>query len=437
MKTLIAILSCESYRINGNNQAMHDTWLPYVANEASVDYKIFMGQGSKCDKEDEVFLNVPDGYQYVTYKARAMHKYAADHGYTHIFKCYPDTYVCLSRLMASGFQKYDYVGNFACRPVAGPYCTGGAGYWVSRKAYENLIDAHIPTEDVIIESSSRRPLRIGRSPRRLELPTTTRVVHNTLMWADDKWTGEILAKLPTLKSYHDLRYEENVLGAGPEEGNQTISIHLSRWRKEGQAAHYDKQWLYDKHEKWLHRSVKQAINKIAIITPTIPRRHELLAECKDSVLSQTWGGEVFHAVGIDTFHDGPSVVRNNIIRDLDPSFEWLAFVDDDDVVFPEHLAILIEASADADVIYSDCIEEGFIKTWKTRAFNYNEVKADNYIPVTVLMRRSLFEKVGGYKISPPGEDQELWLRCAEAGARFVYVPKVTWKYRQHPQLRGY
>ena len=44
MKVLIAILSCESFRTNGNNQAMRDTCLPLVKG---ADYKIFMGQGSK------------------------------------------------------------------------------------------------------------------------------------------------------------------------------------------------------------------------------------------------------------------------------------------------------------------------------------------------------------------------------------------------------
>ena len=59
MKVLIAVLSCELYRINGNNQAMRDTWLPLVSG---ADYKIFMGQGSTCSQPDEVFLDVPDDY---------------------------------------------------------------------------------------------------------------------------------------------------------------------------------------------------------------------------------------------------------------------------------------------------------------------------------------------------------------------------------------
>ena len=40
MKALIAIISCESYRVNGNNQALRDTWLPSVSKELGLDYRI-------------------------------------------------------------------------------------------------------------------------------------------------------------------------------------------------------------------------------------------------------------------------------------------------------------------------------------------------------------------------------------------------------------
>jgi GT2 family glycosyltransferase len=106
------------------------------------------------------------------------------------------------------------------------------------------------------------------------------------------------------------------------------------------------------------------------------------------------------------------------------------------MLLPEHIATLVSASNGADVVYSNCQEEGFTKTWNTREFNYDAVKEANYIPVTVLMRRSMFEKVGGFQSEPyPGEDQHLWLRAALAGARFAYVPQTTWTYRQHPQHR--
>ncbi len=432
MKSLIAVMSCEAYRVNGNNQALRDTWLPDVSKEVGVDYKIFMGQGSQIEEKDEVLLDVPDDYGHVSYKGREVSRYVLQNGYDFVYKCYPDTYVCPSRLMTSGFENYDYMGNFSCVPRGKPsYCTGGVGYWSSRDVNAVLVDADIPTYSLIYPHPPRRPIRSPKRDSPVICPPT--IVYEDRQWAEDKWAGFIIGNYPSFKKLHDVRYEEDVYAAGPEKVNGTIAIHLSRSR-EGQSALYDKQWMYDKHNRWLGTS--ERAGKVAIITPTVPNRASLLEECKASVRAQDWSGEITHEICQDLNGEGPSKVRNRMISKLDPSYEWLAFVDDDDKILPNHISTLVEASSGADIIYSDSTEEGFIKVWKVRSFNYEDLKRANYIPVTVLMRRSLFEKIGGYTIPPPGEDQDLWLRAALAGGRFVYVPRVTWIYRQHPQHRG-
>ncbi len=435
MEVLVAIITCESFRTNGNNDAVRNTWLPDLV-KLGVDYKFFMGQGSKSTKDDEVLLDAPDDYHNVTYKTKEMYKYAAAKGYEYVFLCYPDTYVCPSRLMNSGFEQYDYVGNFVCNPSTGPYACGGTGHWASADLYMRMLDAAIPIEDVII---GKRPLRarFSRAPKRPESSTKPYTIKAIDMWAEDKWIGDMFNRLACLKKRHDPRYEDRTHTPGPEATNCKITQHLSEPGGEGFPGTYDPQWMYDKHHRWQDSMVNvKRIKKVAVITPSLASRCFLLEECKASVLAQTWDGEIYHAIGFDENKEGPTVTRNKIVRSLDSSFEWIAFVDDDDTVDANHLAALIASSGEGDVIYSECREEGFIKTWNTRAFNYDDVKAANYIPVTVLMRRSLFDKIGGYKVSPPGEDQELWLRAALAGGRFVYLPQVTWTYRQHPEHRS-
>ena len=432
MKILIAIVSCKLFKENGNNQAVRDTWLKGLCG---ADYKIFMGQGATATCSDEVVLQAPDDYQNVTYKTKEMYKYAHRNEYDYIFKCYPDTYVCSSRLLASGFEDYDYVGNYACKPMSGSYCCGGTGYWTSKAAYDLMLNAHIPTEDTIIDFS--RPKSVtGRMPGRVRRLNPIVVIPNTETWAEDKWSGDVFNKV-NLKKKHDVRYEDNVMCSGPEIGNTKITQHLSRPIRPGQPSQYDKQWMYDKHSAWL-QSLKNAetVSSIAVVTPTLPSRKTLLVECKSSVKNQTYRGTVQHAVGIDTIGEGAALTRNKIVKSLDPECEWLAFLDDDDKFLPKHLEVLTAACSGADVVYSECREEGFNKTWKTREFNYESVKHENYIPVTALVRRSAFEKVGGFREKPyPGEDQNLWLRMYEAGCRLVYVPQETWTYRQHPQHR--
>lgn len=285
-----------------------------------------------------------------------------------------------------------------------------------------------------------------------------------LTWAEDKWTGGLVYTHEDLKIYHDPRYEENVYGAGPEHSNNTISVHLSRTNYvEGSPAKYEHTWMHDKHNAWLRGVVipvsgfhnkdirefydwehemfdpegrEHTISRIAVITPTVASRSSLLEECKASVKAQTWSGDLLHVIREDYTKVGAAAMRNKIVEGLDPSYEWLIFCDDDDLLLPEHISTLAASSEGADVIYSDCAEEGFTKTWRTREFNYDEVKEANYIPVTVLMRRSMFEKCGGFDLKHyPGEDQWMFLNAASVGARFKYVPKVTWKYRQLPQYR--
>jgi hypothetical protein len=432
MKVLIAVLSCELFRTNGNNQAVRDTWLPLVKG---ADCRIFMGQGSKVSQNDEVFLDVPDDYSHVTYKTRAIYKWASEENYDYIFKCYPDTYVCPSRLMLSGFEKYDYSGNFACKPLSGAYCCGGTGYWLSKKAYTPLIDAKVYEEDTIVFGGTKHS-PLSRAVRRPPRPPI--VLKNIDTWAEDKWTGDFIKHNGLYSKHHDKRYEDDVMASGPQIGNTKITQHLSRPIQEGEHSYYENQWMLNKHREWLDSlsRIESKIKKVAVITPTVLDRHLLLQECKDSVSAQTWGGSVYHAIGEDTKKEGAAITRNRIVRNVDSEYEWLAFVDDDDIIYPNHLSTLIEGSEDADIIYSDCEEEGFIKTWKTREFNYAEVKAENYIPVTVLMRRSVFDKIGGFPLDHfPGEDQWMFLNAASAGAKFKYIPKTTWMYRKHPQHR--
>jgi fringe-like protein len=73
-------------------------------------------------------------------KTEALAKYALDTGYDFVFKCDDDTYVNVERLLASGFESHDYVGNMDehWTPTLGKYqwAQGGAGYWLSRQAME-------------------------------------------------------------------------------------------------------------------------------------------------------------------------------------------------------------------------------------------------------------------------------------------------------------
>ena len=74
--------------------------------------------------------------------------------------------------------------------------------------------------------------------------------------------------------------------------------------------------------------------------------------------------------------------------------------------------------------------------WNPNAlFDADRLRDGNYIPSTVLLRRSLVDALDGWRDSsevPHGwDDWDFWLRALDVGARFVCAPVVTWSYRFH------
>lgn len=170
---------------------------------------------------------------------------------------------------------------------------------------------------------------------------------------------------------------------------------------------------------------------MSVLTPTLPERSRLLHECKQSVAAQTVPAE--HLVVTDTQKEGPGVLRNRLAETA--CGDWLLPLDDDDVLDPPFLEILLPYTHDFDVVYGWCRVEGIDWT-PNRLFRADTLKRYNFIPVTALIRKSLFQRVGGFMDTKP-EDWDLWKRCLEAGARFKCVDEVVWTYRVQPDSRNW
>ncbi len=128
--------------------------------------------------------------------------------------------------------------------------------------------------------------------------------------------------------------------------------------------------------------------------------------------------------------------------------EWIAFLDDDDLALPEHLAVLAAAAAGAGVraVYSDAAvvtyelagdEPGGRGGWReaerrlpySRDFDPDVLRVDNYIPFnTLLIERALFEEVGFDPDLPIFEDWDFLIRLARR-TPFHHVRRVTCEYR--------
>lgn len=171
---------------------------------------------------------------------------------------------------------------------------------------------------------------------------------------------------------------------------------------------------------------------IHVITPTIEGREELLAECCESVKMQTIG--VRQHVICDSTRVGPAVCRNVILEHLDA--EWVAFLDDDDLMDEDHLETLAAAinGHDADLAFSWYRTVGAtpsterVRRWDDYAYGVM-LGGRNLIPVTVLARREALVEAGGFRNEDRYEDYSLWMRMLRNGARVAAVSRETWTYR--------
>lgn len=153
----------------------------------------------------------------------------------------------------------------------------------------------------------------------------------------------------------------------------------------------------------------------------------MLAEAAASVAAQTMKPAA-HLITIDYARTGPWAIHNAHAEQAQT--EWLAWLDDDDILLPRHIeSLLAAAGSDVDLIYPWCEVQGRADFYPNSPFDAAALRRQNYIPITTMVRRSVFLEVGGFPNGGAESDYALLLRLLDHGARFVCVPTVTWVYR--------
>ena len=177
--------------------------------------------------------------------------------------------------------------------------------------------------------------------------------------------------------------------------------------------------------------------RITVVTPALPGRLRFLMRAADSVARQTLPPAA-HLVGVDHERRGSAAVRNQLA--LAAETEWVALLDDDDYLYPQHLERLGQHVEEADVVYSWCDVEG--RDWDPNSrFDPDRLYRENYIPITTLIRTELVRKLGGWRdssqVTHGFEDWDFWKRALDDGAVFRCVPERTWAYCFHMGNKTY
>lgn len=161
--------------------------------------------------------------------------------------------------------------------------------------------------------------------------------------------------------------------------------------------------------------------QVSVLTPSVPERSAMLAELRQSVSNQTFA-RWEHLILVDEGYVGCSRTLNAIAEDA--KAEWLFLIADDDLLLPTCLGAHLAASPGADVVYSPPQVEG-----EPDAPFHGDPPG---IPAPALIRRSLWEDLGGYDVNREQcEDLDFFDRALVAGAVFKRIEGPTWIYRFH------
>lgn len=149
-----------------------------------------------------------------------------------------------------------------------------------------------------------------------------------------------------------------------------------------------------------------------------------------SVLDQTV--PVMHLVGLDVEREGPAVVRNRLVEQVET--DWVLFLDDDDLIDADYVETVLPHFASSDVVYTWCRKNFDYPT--DLPFDGPALRQRNVIPVTVCLRVDAFKAVGGFSSDVAHEDWSLWLKLLDIDARFTCIEEQKWEYRRSDDGRN-
>jgi hypothetical protein len=195
----------------------------------------------------------------------------------------------------------------------------------------------------------------------------------------------------------------------------------------------------------------------ALVTTIIPtyRRPDALVRAVDSALAQTVRDHVvvvvddgaglpplpdherLAAVSLSENLGRPGVVRNvGIALSRSP---YLAFLDDDNLWRPHHLATALQAMGDADLVYTGVERshpDGSVLDVLARPFDRRALARGPYVDTSCIVARRgphvHFSRLPRSSPKVPGEDWELVWRLSRHG-QVRHVPDVTVSYLVNPE----
>lgn len=201
--------------------------------------------------------------------------------------------------------------------------------------------------------------------------------------------------------------------------------------------------------------------KLSIVLPVYKVPSNLLAECLDSIIEQSYTNweicivddhsqipELKKLVASYRKKHGSKIkylyrkTNGHISNSSNDSAglatgEFLVLLDHDDLLWPNALFRLVQElnlNSSLDFIYTDedKLEVSGLKDhpYLKPDFNFTMLRSCNYITHLSMVRRSVFNDIGGFRVGVEGaQDWDLFLRIAEHTNAIHHIPDVLYSWR--------
>lgn len=181
---------------------------------------------------------------------------------------------------------------------------------------------------------------------------------------------------------------------------------------------------------------------ITIAIPSIPQRKVQLRRAVTSVGLQNYPASAL-SIAYDLRGEGSAITRNRALQAVQT--KWVAFLDDDDQLLPNHLELLAKGQEEsgADVVYGLPRVIGPDGQPKPRhwqwggheEFDPDLLRKHSYITVSSLVRTD-FAKDAGFSFKDAGngesyDDHGFYLNLLNLGAKFHHVHQETFIWNHH------
>lgn len=182
--------------------------------------------------------------------------------------------------------------------------------------------------------------------------------------------------------------------------------------------------------------MKRTVDVTAAIAAIPPRVDNLLLEAVSSIHAQTVMLAGGISVALDVNREGAARTRQRALDAV--RTEWVAFLDDDDLWYPNHIETLLnlQRETNADVLYSWFDGNNPFPMHRGRQFDRAE---PHHLTMNIMVRTRLARAAGFLLPDGPlhqdwmGEDWQFIVRLSELPTIFAGTPEVTWHYRLHRQ----